>query len=79
LEVSGQLHTPGEKSPGTHWIGGWVNPRADLDDVEKITFLTLPGFDLDPSVVQLVASAVEEEDESKNKRRANKRNRIAQK
>jgi hypothetical protein len=26
--------TPGERSPGTHWIG-WVNPRAGLD-VEKI-------------------------------------------
>jgi hypothetical protein len=20
--------TPGERSPGTHWIGGWVDPRA---------------------------------------------------
>jgi hypothetical protein len=20
--------------PGTHWIGRWVGPRADLDDVE---------------------------------------------
>jgi hypothetical protein len=27
--------TPGERAPGTHWIGGWVNPRADLDDEEK--------------------------------------------
>jgi hypothetical protein len=24
-----------EKSPPTHWIAGWVGPRADLDDVEK--------------------------------------------
>jgi hypothetical protein len=22
-------------TPGTHWIGGWVGPRAGLDDVEK--------------------------------------------
>jgi hypothetical protein len=22
--------------PGTHWIGGWVDPRTDLDDVQKI-------------------------------------------
>jgi hypothetical protein len=20
--------TPGEKAPGTHWIGGWVDPRV---------------------------------------------------
>jgi hypothetical protein len=24
--------TPGEKVPGTHWIGGWVDSRAGLDD-----------------------------------------------
>jgi hypothetical protein len=23
--------TPGERIPGTHWIGGWVGPRAGLD------------------------------------------------
>jgi hypothetical protein len=23
------------KSPGTHWIQGWVDTRAGLDDVEK--------------------------------------------
>jgi hypothetical protein len=22
---------PPEKGPGTHWIGGWVGPRAGLD------------------------------------------------
>jgi hypothetical protein len=21
--------TPRERAPGTHWIGGWVDPRAD--------------------------------------------------
>jgi hypothetical protein len=35
--------TPGERAPGTHWIGGgWVDLRAGLDDVEKRKFLTLP-------------------------------------
>jgi hypothetical protein len=29
--------------------------RAGLDDVEKKQFLTLPGLDSDPSVVQPVA------------------------
>jgi hypothetical protein len=33
--------TPGERAPGNHWIGGWVGPRAGLDDVEKRKFLTL--------------------------------------
>jgi hypothetical protein len=28
--------TPGEKVSGTHWIGGWVGPRAGLDYMEKI-------------------------------------------
>jgi hypothetical protein len=37
---------PGERAPDTHWIGGWVGPRAGLDDVEKRKFLTLPGFEL---------------------------------
>jgi hypothetical protein len=40
--------TPGERAPRTHWIGGWVNPRAGLDDVEKRKFLTLPGLELRP-------------------------------
>jgi hypothetical protein len=27
--------TPGERAPSTHWIGGWVDLRAGLDDMEK--------------------------------------------
>jgi hypothetical protein len=50
--VSGQLYAPAaltpERTPGTHCIGGWVDPRAGLDDVEKIIFLTLPGLELRP-------------------------------
>jgi hypothetical protein len=48
--------TLGERVPGTYWIGGWVDPRADLHDVEKRKFLTLLGLNSDPSVVQPVAS-----------------------
>jgi hypothetical protein len=27
--------TPGERAPGTHWIGGRVDPRAGLDDMKE--------------------------------------------
>jgi hypothetical protein len=33
-------------------MGGWVDPKAGLDDVEKRKFLTLPGLEL----IQPVAS-----------------------
>jgi hypothetical protein len=26
--------TPGERAPRNHWIGGWMDPTARLDDVE---------------------------------------------
>jgi hypothetical protein len=39
---------PGEITPRTHWIGGWVDPRAGLDDVEKRKFLTPPRLELRP-------------------------------
>jgi hypothetical protein len=32
--------TSGETAPVTHWIGGWVGPRTDLDDVKKIIIPT---------------------------------------
>jgi hypothetical protein len=38
--------TPGGRTPGTRWIGGWVDLRAGLNDVEKRKFLTLPAFEL---------------------------------
>jgi hypothetical protein len=39
---------PRGKSPRYPWIGGWVGPRAGLDDVEKRTYLTPPGLELRP-------------------------------
>jgi hypothetical protein len=27
--------TPGETAFGTHWVGGWVDPRGGLDAMEK--------------------------------------------
>jgi hypothetical protein len=40
MEMSCQLQAPaalphGERDPGTHLTGGWVGPRADLDDMEN--------------------------------------------
>jgi hypothetical protein len=61
--VSGQLHAPaalppppstGERAPGIFWIGGWVDPRAGVEDVEKLKFFILPGLQL--LVVHLVSS-----------------------
>jgi hypothetical protein len=53
--VSGQLHAPaalppppGKGAPCTHWVGGWVDARDGLDDVEKTKFLTLQGLELRP-------------------------------
>jgi hypothetical protein len=43
---------PGERAPSTHWIGGWVNPRAGLDDVERRKFLTYHDSKFDLSVFQ---------------------------
>jgi hypothetical protein len=44
MELSDQLLTVAAlfpvKNPGTHCIGGWVGPRADLEAVEKI----IPGI-----------------------------------
>jgi hypothetical protein len=40
--------TAGDKAPGTHSIGGWVDLRTGLEDVEKRKFLTLPGLELRP-------------------------------
>jgi hypothetical protein len=34
--------TPRERAPGTHWVGGWVGPRAVLDVVVKRKILAPP-------------------------------------
>jgi hypothetical protein len=35
--------TLGDRVPGTHWIGGWLDIRASLDDVEKKKILDHTG------------------------------------
>jgi hypothetical protein len=49
LELAGgewSASRPEDKAPGTHCIGGGMDPRANLDDVEKNEILTLPGLKL---------------------------------
>jgi hypothetical protein len=48
--------TPRERAPDTHWIGGWVGPRAVLDAVVKSKILS-PRRKSNPStpIVQPVA------------------------
>jgi hypothetical protein len=40
--------TPGERTPGTDWIGGWMDLRTDLNDAKKRKILPLPGLELRP-------------------------------
>jgi hypothetical protein len=51
--------TPGERAPGTHWIGGWVGPRAVPYAVVK---RKIPSSrrELNPRtlIVQLVAQSL---------------------
>jgi hypothetical protein len=36
--------TPCERAPSTHWIGGWADPRAALDDRDKYKPFILAGL-----------------------------------
>jgi hypothetical protein len=45
--------TPGDRTPGTHWTGDWVGPRAGLDTPARRKILYLcRGSNLDRPVVQ---------------------------
>jgi hypothetical protein len=33
---------PGERAPGTHWKGGWLDPRIGLNDVENKMYVVQP-------------------------------------
>jgi hypothetical protein len=48
---------PGERAHVARWIGGWVGPKAGLDDVERRKTFPLPGLrNSDPSAVHPEAS-----------------------
>jgi hypothetical protein len=53
-EMSNRIISVGKSRPA-RLIRGWVGLRAGLDAAEKRKFLTLPGLELRPSIVQLVA------------------------
>jgi hypothetical protein len=61
MGVSGQRHVPtalcpGERTPGTHYTGGWVGPRAGLDTEVRGKILCLcRGSNPVRPVVQSVA------------------------
>jgi hypothetical protein len=60
MGVSGQRHAPAalyprERTPGTHWTGGWVGPRAGLDTEDRGKILCpCRESNLDRPVVQPV-------------------------
>jgi hypothetical protein len=45
---TGPYPEPYQSNSGTHWIGGWVDLRAGLDNLEMRKFLILPGLELRP-------------------------------
>jgi hypothetical protein len=56
LASSSGRFIPGEGDHNTHWIGGWVDPRGGLDDVERRKFFTLSDIEHRPLGHQTVAS-----------------------
>jgi hypothetical protein len=42
----GRASPPGKGPPSTHWIGGWMGPRAGVDTEARGTILSpLPGIE----------------------------------
>jgi hypothetical protein len=42
-----QRFSPGKRTTGIHWMGGWVGPRTGLDtEVRGKSLLPLPGIEL---------------------------------
>jgi hypothetical protein len=47
---------PGEKTPYTHFVGGWVDSSDRLDDVNKKKIFIISGLNSELPVVHTVAS-----------------------
>jgi len=54
-----QFLYPPEKVPGTHWIGGYMGPRAGLHMVAKRKNPFLPLGESNPSSCSLVTTLTE--------------------
>jgi hypothetical protein len=56
-QIQAQAALPtGKRAPDTHFIGGCVDPRTGLENVERGEILSLSEFNSHPSAVQFVAS-----------------------
>jgi hypothetical protein len=49
MVVTGQIHALAPLTPYTHWIGGCMGSRDDLDAMEKRKILPLPEAEPRPS------------------------------
>jgi hypothetical protein len=56
LEVSDQLHAPGDRDPGTQCIGVWVGPTTCLEEVRGEKSCPYRGSNSDHLTVQPIAS-----------------------
>jgi hypothetical protein len=56
--------TPGERAPGTHWTGGWVDLRANLHDLgcEYVSYV----FNIHVSLLQVLIISSGHHEELKN-------------
>jgi hypothetical protein len=50
------LFNPGERLPGTHWIGGWMAPEPVWTLWERENSWPYRDLNSDPTVIQPVAS-----------------------
>ena len=54
MGVSGQQHAPAalypREGPGTHFTGGWVGPRADLDGRKNLVPTGIRSWTVQPVV-----------------------------
>jgi hypothetical protein len=65
MGVSGQHHAlaalyPRERTPGTHWIGGWVGPKAGLDAGARRKICPCRGSNLNCPIVQPIDTILPE-------------------
>jgi hypothetical protein len=65
MEMSGQHHAPAALPPGqnpdTHWTGGWVGPRTNVDLFEEDNnLLPMTGYEPRTTQSKILYSVAEE-------------------